>query len=295
MTARALLPCLIILLILACTQPQPEAPTPNIQATVGSQVEAQLKAMPAQTPLPTQTPVPTDTPSPTPTAYPTSTPYPTPTTAPTSTPVPTPTPPPEPTPTPTPKPEPTATPVPTATPAPTATPVPMPTALPTPEPVAEPEWQFSTDGANAYASLPASSWWDASKPRPSLSFARVFTDHGHCRTFTYIVWGAGLPFDPFTTVELDDRYPDSLAWEKGSQASQKYNIHQALGTIPDDYAFYPLPLLGDNSVATRYVQWLMEHNVMKVTVRTGGIPRTISATFELEGIKEVGEQILSRC
>ena len=198
---------------------------------------------------------------------------------------------------PTPVPTPTATPEPTAIPSTTPAPIPTPTALPTPEPPPAPEWQFKTDGANAHAALAATSWWDTSQPQPVLQFSRLFTDSGHCRTFVLVIWGVSIAFDPFTIIELDDRYPESLAWDHGSSASRKYGISLSSFSLPDHYAIYPLPTIAtDNRAGTRYIRWLMDHNVLKISVpKLGGDPRRIWATFELEGIKEVGGQILSRC
>ena len=68
--------CLMTIAFLACANPTPE-PSPNLQATITSQVQEQLAAIPTATPQPTYTPQPTFTPYPTLTAAPTGTPYPT--------------------------------------------------------------------------------------------------------------------------------------------------------------------------------------------------------------------------
>ena len=160
----------VAFLLVACSQPPPPTPTPDIEATVQAAVQ---KALPtatntpepdfqatvhagiagtmevlARTPSPTPVPEPTATPiplpTPTPTPVPTDTPTPTPTDTPTPIPTNTPTPTftatptPTHTPTATHTPVPTATPVPTNTPTPTETPSPVPTDTPTPKPTATP-------------------------------------------------------------------------------------------------------------------------------------------------------------
>lgn len=160
----------VAFLLVACSQPPPPTPTPDIEATVQAAVEKALPtatdtpepdfqatvhagiagtmevlartpsptpipqptATPVLPPTPTPTPVPPDTPTPTPTD--TSTPSPTNTPTPTFTATSTPTH----TPTATYTPVPTATPVPTDTPTPTETPTPIPTDTPTPIPTATP-------------------------------------------------------------------------------------------------------------------------------------------------------------
>ena len=59
--------CLMTIAFLACANPTPE-PSPNLQATITSQVQEQLAAIPTATPQPTYTPQPTFTPYPTPPA-----------------------------------------------------------------------------------------------------------------------------------------------------------------------------------------------------------------------------------
>ena len=116
-----LLVVLLDVFLVACTEPQPTKPPPDIPATVEAQVTAKLAAIPTDTPVPTPTP----TPVPTPTPLPTETPTPVPTSTPTATPTPTPTP------------TPTVTPTLTPTPTPTATPTPAPTPTPSVEMIVE--------------------------------------------------------------------------------------------------------------------------------------------------------------
>ena len=53
--------CLITIAFFACANPTPE-PSPNLQATITSQVQEQLAAIPTATPQPTYTPSPTSEP-----------------------------------------------------------------------------------------------------------------------------------------------------------------------------------------------------------------------------------------
>ncbi len=160
----------VAFLLVACSQPSPPTPTPDLEATVQAAVEKALPTAtdtpepdfqatvhagiagtmevlaraPSPTPIPqpTATPIPPPPPTPTPVPTDTPTPIPTDTPTPTSTNTPTPTFTPTPTPTYTPTatytPVPTATPVPTDTPTPTETPTSIPTDTPTPLPTATP-------------------------------------------------------------------------------------------------------------------------------------------------------------
>ena len=137
-------PLIVILAIIACSDPlvvTPSAPNPTLTTP---QPTAQLVATVASNtidtteiityPSPTDVPLPTDTPEPTPTIEPTSPPRPTNTPEPTAVPIPTNTPEPTAVPIPTNTPEPTAVPIPTNTPEPTAVPIPTNTPEPTPTP-----------------------------------------------------------------------------------------------------------------------------------------------------------------
>ena len=143
-------------------------------------------------------------------------------------------------------------------------------------------------------------------PPPTLYFSRIFSDLGHCATLVYIHWGVPIAHSPFMVVELDDRYPTSQSWDDGDLASRKHFIR--FFPISDDvlyamsaaerhkeFSVYPDNKDDGYKKSKDYIRWLMHHQVLQISVPQldRDAPR-INATFELEGIEEVGEQILKQ-
>ena len=165
---------------------------------------------------------------------------------------------------------------------------------------------MNTDGADAHAFIRAASWQNTDIP-PVLYFSRTFSELGHCATIVYIHWGTPIAYTPFTVSKLDDRSPISESWDDGDLGSRKHLIK--FFPISDDviYAIFAAERHKEFSVypdnkddnyrkSKDYIQWLMHHQVLQVSVPQlyRDSPR-VDATFELERVKEIGGQILSRC